>query len=390
MLVQHWNTHTERALSCATTGAAAIRLSGTPSTAHHLFSLPFQGSSFMPLDFASPKYQRLGNAHVVVLDEMSMLTSQNLNHIMNRLQEVWGRNWRQEKLLLLVGDMAQLPPVCKHTGEDKVCPTCSITKNLWWKQFTPHSLAGSVRHANDPEFVEFLNKIRHDVVSQECLDESLGECYANEEVCLTEAVEDDVVICTHNEDVRRFNDILGRRFLPHADWHDTRVETNIDDSSSLYLQNWLKRDLNKFKLLGVVAVGARVVLLRNVGTQQGYVNGAEGKITGLSIVNGEVTKIKVLLNGKSRARTFSRTMSEKVMYQGVAYYRKTFPLSLSYAITAHKSQGATFKNKVFLFIRHCFLPGQLYVMLSRVTMRKNIVVASGQIKRDNLIPMPRI
>ena len=54
--------------------------------------------------------------------------------------------------------------------------------------------------------------------------------------------------------------------------------------------------------------------------------------------------------------------------------RKQFPIRLSYAITANKSQGQT-SDKVGIYLnRPCISHGQLYVALSRCGDRKCIKV----------------
>jgi len=47
--------------------------------------------------------------------------------------------------------------------------------------------------------------------------------------------------------------------------------------------------------------------------------------------------------------------------------RKQFPLSLSYGITIHKSQGLSLQNAIMDIGNSVFTCGQIYVALSRVT-----------------------
>jgi ATP-dependent exoDNAse (exonuclease V) alpha subunit len=46
------------------------------------------------------------------------------------------------------------------------------------------------------------------------------------------------------------------------------------------------------------------------------------------------------------------------------YYKASFPIVLAYAITGHKSQGATIATNVLIDIRNAFSPGLTYVMSS--------------------------
>jgi hypothetical protein len=51
------------------------------------------------------------------------------------------------------------------------------------------------------------------------------------------------------------------------------------------------------------------------------------------------------------------------------YYKKSFPITLAYAIIGHKSQGATISSKVTIDIKEAFALRLTYVMLLRVTNR---------------------
>jgi hypothetical protein len=50
---------------------------------------------------------------------------------------------------------------------------------------------------------------------------------------------------------------------------------------------------------------------------------------------------------------------------------------LGYAIIGHKSQGATISSKVMIHICESFAQGLMYVMLSRVTSRKNLKIVKN-------------
>jgi ATP-dependent DNA helicase PIF1 len=58
----------------------------------------------------------------------------------------------------------------------------------------------------------------------------------------------------------------------------------------------------------------------------------------------------------------------KYTYDGY-YYKTTLPITSAFAITGHKSQGATISSKDIIDIKEAFAPGLAYVMLSRVTNR---------------------
>ena len=70
------------------------------------------------------------------------------------------------------------------------------------------------------------------------------------------------------------------------------------------------------------------------------------------------------------------------------YYNKAlFPIVLAYAMTGHKSQGATISIKVIVDIWNAFALGLTYVMLSRTKNRQNLKIVR-KLLPSNFIPCP--
>jgi len=59
---------------------------------------------------------------------------------------------------------------------------------------------------------------------------------------------------------------------------------------------------------------------------------------------------------------------------------------VGYAITGHKSQGATISSKMMIHIRESFARGLMYVMLSRVTSWKNLKIVNN-LQPSDIQPM---
>jgi hypothetical protein len=68
------------------------------------------------------------------------------------------------------------------------------------------------------------------------------------------------------------------------------------------------------------------------------------------------------------------------------FYKASFLLMLVYAITRHKSQGAMISSKVVIHIRESFARGLVYVMLSKVTSRKNLKIVNN-LQPSDIQPM---
>ena len=110
------------------------------------------------------------------------------------------------------------------------------------------------------------------------------------------------------------------------------------------------------------------MIRRNIDASIGLVNGTIATV--VSVVQDTTTdcveKIKLLL--PSGSEYFVERVSVKFKVMDKAYViRKQFPLSLSYGITIHKSQGLSLQNAIMDIGNSIFNCGQVYVALSRVT-----------------------
>ena len=110
------NNDSVRCALTAPTESAAFNIDGV--TVHRLFQLPIEHdsktSSYWPLPKESLKMMRNGFKHLklIIIDEVSTLSSLCLAYVHLRLEEVFGSSqWFGAMNVLFVGDILQLPPV---------------------------------------------------------------------------------------------------------------------------------------------------------------------------------------------------------------------------------------------------------------------------------------
>ena len=130
-IAQYFQKHNKKVTLSATTGAAVLRLSKSASTIHTVFRIPTHGYLSM-LPKPSPVLTKLNNANVIIIDEMSMMTSNMLCAVEQRIKQntlITDTFSFQNKLLILVGDLAQMLAICIHKLKisDIICKTCHIT-----------------------------------------------------------------------------------------------------------------------------------------------------------------------------------------------------------------------------------------------------------------------
>ena len=343
---------------------------------------------------------KLRETDVVICDEFSMLTNQLLNIAVMRIHHCTPGTRSKEmalsrKLFILVGDPAQLPPVCKtHKNDAHVCRICHIANGVLWRAATHHTLTSCHRQASDPQFLKFLQRIRVREPSQRLLNNTLRVCQAN--ICsLLDAMTARmpfVVLCKHNSDVNMYNSMAFSRLFCHPSTpsqtaqavHLIQPTTNAPPAilaTNREAAAWAEGTADAFHTLPFVAVGARVILDTNLDISRGAVNGAMGTVSHVGLSPGppgadSVKSITVRLDSTGQDIIVRKMQRQTRTFSGMRYYRATFPLSLGYALTGHRSQGATYSCLVFVHVRSAFCPGLLYVMLSRATSRANLRLLS--------------
>jgi ATP-dependent exoDNAse (exonuclease V) alpha subunit len=111
-LLHKWRQEGRALVVSATTGAAATRISRGAQTVHSAFNIPLDGMYLGSLQQYDATFQRLKQAEIVIIDEMSMLSAPILNLVLFRLQQCGGyrdvQSMLKEKLIVLVGDHAQV------------------------------------------------------------------------------------------------------------------------------------------------------------------------------------------------------------------------------------------------------------------------------------------
>ena len=302
-------TNSEAACVVATpTGLAAYNVGGV--TLHRLFQLPIEHegktAGYWSLPKASQKVMRakLSSLKLIIIDEVSMLSSLNLAYIHLRLEEIFGdsTNWFGATNVLFVGDILQLPPVngqpvfTRLDNKDVALRLgCLTSVNIWKETVVYDELTINERQKNDSRFSKILDEVRCGFPSKETL-QCLKERVIEETVVdkfEQLAKENKIPVCLFP--TRKACDEHNRNMLNRLDNEIHKIACIDEIDETLGTRKWTKRSAEQLQKLNKdcnltagleaelsIAVGARVMLRRNIDTRQGLVNGAIGTVVNIT------------------------------------------------------------------------------------------------------------
>ena len=371
----------------APTGCAAFLINGC--TLHSCLHLPIDNNSYGRAEDApppsGPALQHLIEfwkpVRVLIIDEISMVSAQMLARIDCRLQifkRMAGVPFGGLHIMIC-GDLYQLPP---PRGEPV------FAAETLWSMFLLCELEGNHRAAKDPVYASLLERVRKGVQTEE--DVALLRTRMRRPPADSNAPH---LIATR-VGVAQLNEA---RLEAHAGRHQVQLFTSpaVDTSQSTGLpvevdDNPLQaEDTGGLESTTRVAIGAKVMLRRNLDLQDGLVNGARGMVTDvLTDVDGQdVLRIRVEFDRAGWAARaeqggaelpgvlISRVQGGFIGPDGNRIIRSQFPIVLSWGITIHKSQGSTEKDGIVLYLEGRFQSAQAYVGLSRVQCLEDLFLA---------------
>ena len=376
-------------LTCAVaapTGLAAFNVGGI--TIHRLFQLPIEHegktAGYWALPQSSQKVMRttLRSVKIIIVDEVSMVSSLNFAYMHLRLEELFGsQDWFGSKNMLFVGDLLQLQPVNGHPVFEKIAKKsiqyklgCVTSINIWRDAIAYDELTINERQKKDSEFSSMLDCVRCGHPTDETLSilqkRVIQGSVADKFVELQLSKQSPVCLFPRRKACDHFNSEMLSRLSSQV--HQLLCTDEVDETCSTRKWNQkaaeqldkLNNDCNltaglEAKLL--LAVGARVMLRRNIDTNTGLVNGAIGTV--LSIQKDHVS---VQFDHICEPYDVEKVKSRFMVMKSYFVYREQFPLILAYAVTIHKCQGLSLDCAIVDLSDKVFSAGMAYVAISRV------------------------
>lgn len=299
---------------------------------------------------------KLENAKVLIIDEISMLHKNQLDLVNQVLQYFKNTAAAFGGIqVIFSGDFFQLPPVGNRneTNRDKF----AFMSKAWLEAKLAICYLTEQHRQEDNELNDILNGIRNGQVSAE------GIAHLEKAKDTVLAVDwEPPKLFSHNRDVNMVNithlrDLEGRSKLFPATL-----------KGNARLLEGLKKSVRAEESLEL-KIGAKVMFVKN-NYEAGYINGTLGRIVGYS---GDNQPIVELQDGSKLTVEKEQWSIDNDAGSALASFTQ-FPLRLAWAITVHKSQGMTLEAAE-VDLSQSFEKGQGYVALSRLKSLKGLKLA---------------
>ena len=367
------NNIQKRFIITASTGIAAVNAGGV--TLHSLLNIPFgvlTEAENVRSDYRPEKAALLQSIDALVIDEISMVRPDVMDYVDRKLKMYRGNDEPFGGVqIIMFGDLFQLPPVVKKDEE-------YILRQYYDSAYFFNSFAlresgfkivelNHIFRQSDQRFIEILNHIREYQITDEDIDD-LSELRNKMES--KDFNSDSIHICAFRRDVTKINEeLLG-------------VPTHVYKA---LLTGDFQANSTPCDQLLKLRIGARVMMLVN-DPNHIYCNGSLGNVVSLNDTTVTVrldNGCTIAVSPNEWVQKEYRMINGKIetIEKGSC---KQFPIALAWAITIHKSQGLTFDH-IVIHTKGVFVPGQVYVALSRCRTLEGIVSDTFIDKRHILI-----
>jgi ATP-dependent DNA helicase PIF1 len=366
--IVHWAQRTGKVCDVtAMTGCAALLLGNKAKTLHSWAGIGLGkgtaeqlATEILRSPFAKKRWKR---AHILVIDEISMMSPdlfEKLSQVGKRVRggsQAWGG-----LQLILCGDFYQLPPVSRET---QTIGKFAFDAPAWKAANLQPVVLTRIERQTDKTFQKLLNEARVGNLSEE----SVGILKSRQGLDWKEQRIRPTLLFSRNADVEDINEKNVAALNKPMYMHEAKTivgppkdaDASVEIPTGEFLERLVQRmdaDASYVAKLELCE-GCQVMLVWNMDMEKGLVNGSRGVVVGF---RPDGIPIVQFLHGDP----IPVELHEWTSNDCPALRRQQIPLRVAYALTIHKSQGATLDCALVDIGSSTFECGQAYVALSRV------------------------
>jgi ATP-dependent exoDNAse (exonuclease V) alpha subunit len=367
-LLTYFRRHTKKkVVVLAPTGVAALNVQGQTIHSFFKFKHSVTLNSIRRLKEKKGKKSIYKELDAIIIDEISMVRADLLDCV-DRFLRLNGENPSLPFggiQMIFIGDLCQLPPVVTSQERDIFFSQYKSPYFFSSKFFEGYDMTfielETIFRQKDNKFIHLLNAIRNETVTEEdvgTLNQRVRPGFHSEEyVCLTPTNREADEINT-----TQLNSLKGRMMTAEA-----------------HIEGQFGKEYFPTRQALVLKIGARIMMMNN-DSEGRWVNGSMGKVIGAE-TEGPEKAIIVQLDDKTKVHVSPHKWeinrfyleAEAIKTEVIGSFTQ-FPITLAWALTIHKSQGKTFQKVILDIGRGAFMPGQVYVALSRCTSLEGLIL----------------
>ena len=369
-------------------GIASHNINGV--TLHSLLKLPIQSKNCCELKGSVLADMQMKMAHIryLIIDEFSVIGQRTLEWIDRKLQQASGL--KDEIFggysVILFGDFAQLPPVSDkplyHTKPDNATSLMGYTAYMKFQDVVKLTVNQRVSDSSESRFRDLLVRVRN---GESTISDWKLLCSRNVHFFDTSNLEYmPVRLAYTNEVVAKHN----YNMLKKQDRQIITLKAVHSNSKAAKLSS---DDFGGLEPVVNLALGSRVMLVRNLWVAKGLCNGAMGEVTDIVYgKNNRPPSLPVAVMVKFENYSGPKFMSSDSIpivpiiansFDGENNERQQIPLKLSWSITIHKSQGLTISQSIVDLGPSEKVAGIAYVALSRVKKLSDLMIEPLSLER---------
>lgn len=356
----------------APTGVAAILAGGV--TIHSFFGMPFDPITPMTeFQINQDKQYLLRRVDTIIIDEVSMVRCDLIDGIDRILRKAMHNSQPfGGKQIIFSGDLYQLEPVIDRHDEGLMQffrekynteKAYFYEANVFSRLKLPRIEFKKVYRQTDSRYLSMLDHIRSGHYSPS----ELMILNSNGLHNMQDSSKDTLTLCARNDSADGINTS-----------HLSEIEKQEKTYMGVVVGDFSNRRFPVQQEL-ILKEGARVMFCRNDRNHR-WVNGTVGTVEQLTdtsicvrLDNGDLCDVEPVTWENV---TYTYNKETKSLDKEVIGSYTQYPLKLAWAITIHKSQGMSFDKMNIDFSKGTFLPGQLYVALSRVSTLAGLGLSS--------------